>query len=231
MTLIVGIAGGKTSGKDTLADTMRSLELRRNDARNTLIARFPDAFKVAFADPLKRMLIPLGFPIEVLWGPSEQRDTWTHPILKMTCRKALQYIGDQVGRQMLAPTIWVDLWKQTVSELKTGGYVYKAWRGSEKLDEYWPGAELSHPQDFPAPTLILAPDIRYENEWQAVKDLNGKTVLVDRPGFENNDAHISEAWVRKRARDVVDTILVNFSTYEAWQEKCVQAWTDLTAEP
>jgi len=185
---IVGVAGIKKSGKDTFAD---------------ILLENVHGVKIAFADPLKRMLLPLGFPKEILWGPSELRDEWKHPLLGITARKALQTVGDSVGRQLLSLDLWVVLARNTVKEFLAG-----------KLNSYipWEGGSLLLGSD-PVKLLILS-DMRYRNEHGMVKSLGGTTFLVERPEVESGDPHISEQWCRDQARNEVDHRLSNSSSFE-----------------
>lgn len=57
-------------------------------------------------------------------------------------------------------------------------------------------------KDISSPTIIS--DIRYVNELRAVKERGGKTVLVYRPGFLNDDPNDSEAVMRRFVSHFLD---------------------------
>jgi len=88
---VLGIAGKKGSGKDTLAD---------------YFVREAQFNKVAYADTLKHMVNWLfDIPLDVLWGPSEKRDTRTRTIL--------QEFGTDFARKH-DPDVWIRLFNKRV---------------------------------------------------------------------------------------------------------------------
>lgn len=91
----VVIFGQASHGKDTLAN-MIAEEYGRDHV-----------FRCAFADPLKDAAeVLIGIPRDVLYGPSELRNTYT--IYGKTVRHWLQWVGTQVGREGVSPLLWVD---------------------------------------------------------------------------------------------------------------------------
>ena len=161
--------------------------------------------QVAFGDALKRMLLPLGFPEDVLWGPSEIRDQWVHPVLGVTARAVLQHVGTE-GCRSVDPDFWVKLWADVIDKLRSGKYGYDRTKGAVELL-----VERSNP------VLVIAPDLRFDNEHAAVEAMDDAvSVLVERPEDDGNvDAHASEVWCKAAAAQCVDHVIVNDSTLEA----------------
>lgn len=202
---LIGVAGEKNSGKDTFVQMVRLHQLQQ--------PILDLSFTVAFADPLKRVLLQLGFPASVLWGPSEGRDSWVHPTLKISCRRALQHIGDSVGRG-LSPDLWVDIWAEVVTQLRTGRFTYDPATGLEEIvspEVYQAilseGQNLSESEKLVRarlfrgliPPQIFVTDIRYQNEFDRFLSLGGRPVLITRPDKSGTDSHVSESWVQTSA--------------------------------
>lgn len=209
---IVGIAGAKRAGKDTLATEILKL------ASCTLVkgvyggelGGIHRVFTVAFADALKRMVVPLGYPIDVLWGPSEKR-TWVHPVLGISARDMLQRLGTEVARQ-IDPDFWVKAWCDVVDKIDAGNYTY---------------APASGLQEMAVPTsvgvFIVVPDLRFANEHAELARRGAYTVLVERdtPGQSGQDVdqHVSERWCREAARQFVHEVVVNDGPVEALEPR------------
>jgi len=64
--------------------------------------------------------------------------------------------------------------------------------------------------------LIVAADVRFENELDAVRSLGGWTILVRRPGFEG-DSHVSEALAEQPPK--WDFVLENDGSIEDLEAK------------
>lgn len=92
--MIIGIAGRKGSGKDTVAKFM----LDTIGSHTAVIA--------SFADPMKEMVQVLGIDRQALWGPSEEREKIV-PAYGKTTRHILQTLGTEWGRELIDPDIWV----------------------------------------------------------------------------------------------------------------------------
>ena len=96
-TFYIGITGEAGSGKNTLADML-------NVNFDTKI--------VAFADPIKEMLVALG--IEDI----DKYKTIPHPVLGKTSRFLMQRLGTEFGRKYLGEDIWIKVLKSRVKDLK-----------------------------------------------------------------------------------------------------------------
>lgn len=78
-----------------------------------------------------------------------------------TPRWAMQTLGTEWGRNLIGENLWVELWRCEVERL------------------------------LKKQALVVVDDLRFNNEWSAVKSLGGLVVRVDRPGL-TADVHSSE---------------------------------------
>lgn len=96
---LIGIAGRKRSGKDTLA------------ARLVNVHGYT---RVAFADPLRAMALALDPLVRTNAGHVLRLselvafDGWEHAKEHTEVRRTLQRLGTEAGRQVLGDTIWID---------------------------------------------------------------------------------------------------------------------------
>lgn len=163
---LIGIAGKKQSGKNTVANILRSLTINLpidNDIIDFVKNRLIDTksldlyskYKTAsFAYPIKICAsLMLNIPVEAF--ESEDFKKQVIPEFGITYRQFLQKLGTEVGRN-IHPDIWVN-------------YVIK--------------------QIGNKPTIIT--DVRFKNECDAIKNNNGLLICVKR---NNNiiDTHLSE---------------------------------------
>lgn len=197
---IIGIAGRNEdgssigSGKDTAADI--------------LVDRFGFT-KMGFADALKRtvkQLWPL-FTEESLWGPSHLRGTAFPEYGGLTARRACQFVGTEIGRE-LDPYIWIRKAREVWVDLSHGNCSYHRTRGI-------------YPSDAPPPAGVVVADTRFENEGDAIHEDRGRIWLVDRArGLVNQTAnHRSEAGLPGR---LIDGIIRNDRDLESFQETVEQ---------
>ncbi len=85
-------------------------------------------------------------------------------------RRGLQLLGTDVVRECFDQDHWIKAWKKSVQTMTT-----------EKE-----GSDL----------VILADDVRFENEAQAVKSLGGKIIYIESPAKNTSiDTHKSEAGI------------------------------------
>jgi hypothetical protein len=140
---------------------------------------------ISFGLPMKAMLA--GFYATAGLTP-EQIDQRLHgpakelrdPLLgEGTPRRALQTLGTEWGRDLISPALWVGHWQA---------------RARLALD---------------ASALVIADDLRFENEALAVRALGGIVVEVEREGVSRSGAHVSESGVSP------DAVLLNDGAPEA----------------
>lgn len=205
MPKLIGIAGLKTSGKDT---TCRFVQ---NNAQGF-------SQRVAFADKLKIMAArALG-----LEGPNEEL------IARMDCfkengvltataysppgagtpvafhshisgRQYLQYFGSN-ARKVFGDTFWIDQILPTPSD--------KYDLNSYNLGYRYPDADL-----------VVVTDVRYPNEAERIRALGGVVWKVWRPGIES-DGHDSEVPIPD---EYVNWVIPNDGSMEDLEHQTIRA--------
>jgi hypothetical protein len=169
--MLIGLGGWKGSGKDTVADA--------------IVAARPNEFvKIGMSDALHEAMLALN-PIVYPGSPLTPSLTYSEAVathgyvrakaLFPEARRLLQALGTDVGRNLLAPDLWVEKMRTRAEERMEYGY------------------------------SVLVTGIRYPNELEALHALNGITVWVDRPGLNppSTEAHDSETSVTEQDFDVV----------------------------
>jgi hypothetical protein len=99
--MIIGITGYATSGKSTIAQALCARGFTR----------------LAFMDPLKDMLRAIGLSEEELNGQLKTKPSAR--LLGKTPRQAMQTLGTEWGRQMVANDLWVHLWSLRAERAST----------------------------------------------------------------------------------------------------------------
>ena len=122
---------------------------------------------VSFASPLKRMLGVFlscaGYGHDCIESMLFEKKEQRIPEFGVTPRHLMQTLGTEWGRTCVSPTIWVDLWKASVMKWLDGGL------------------------------NVVVDDMRFPNEWDAVKALSGECWYITRPRTEKLDTeHGSE---------------------------------------
>jgi len=152
-SVIVGLCGRKRSGKDTLAEE--------------LVERYGYT-RVAFADPLREMLLALDPVVEQgdytrtlrvsdMVATRGWEDAKAHPEV----RRLLQRLGTEAGRVTLGENVWIDAARRKIDAIE-------------------------------GPVVVT--DVRFPNEADAIKDWGGYLARVVRPGYESSDdTHVSES--------------------------------------
>lgn len=166
--LIIGLSGVAGAGKDSTAD---------------ILVRDHGFVKMSLADPLKQFCRRVyAFTDEQLWGPSECRNAEDKRYPRrdgsfLTPREALQLLGAEWGRRCYQNT-WIDLCLRTAQELLTDGGVelqYTQQLGLAKRTDWLRGRTRSV-------MGVVIPDVRYRNEWAAIKEAKGIVLRISRPG-------------------------------------------------
>ena len=166
---LIGISGKAGSGKNTVASFLQDID-----------SSFEQK---AFAAKLKKIAsILTGEPIQNFEDQEFKKeflgDEWstyveampfadltkTNMELRMTVREFMQKLGTDGLRENLHPNVWVNA-------------LFADWRGP-KMDEY-------HPSKW------IITDVRFPNEYEAIKDRGGIILRVERTGLELMD-HSSE---------------------------------------
>lgn len=209
--MIIGISGKKQSGKDTICNIIRALDIwdRRDELNiwtscktreefakefvweNTMFLEASKWKKHAFADKLKQMASTLlDVPIEY-WedgefkndlNPSGLTSSWGRTY---TNREILQVVGNTL-REYLDPNVWVNT-------LFKGYTVYPSKLVNSEREKVgnWDESCNGIPTVNNEYPWWIIPDVRMPNEVEAVKALGGVLIRVNK-ACEEFDRHISE---------------------------------------
>lgn len=164
---IIGIAGFKRCGKDTLARAIAAGAQARGMA--TAI--------IAFADPL-RQAAAAAYGVNVAEFTDDALKDSVVEAWGITRRQMLINLGEAM--RGIDPDHWVKTWRSGVKHTcKSAKMELAALAGSYSA--------VAH-----VPTLIITPDLRFVREAQAIHDAQGINVLLQRAGV-TWDGHINEA--------------------------------------
>lgn len=139
---------------------------------------------VPFAGPLKAMTRAFGLTAAEMAG--ELKESPCDALCGKTPRQFMQWLGTEFGRHMVGPDIWVNAWRRNVERAvevqqmdRTCGY-----RGR----------------------LIVADDVRFDNEAAAIRAMGGRVIRIERPGAGSRSGagHASELW-----RGTPDLVILN----------------------
>ncbi len=120
---------------------------------------------VKFAGPLKSMIQSMLSDIGIddpLRYTDGSLKETVIPFLGVSCRHMMQTLGTDWGRALIKPTVWVDVTSAKIMRL---------------LDDGW---------------KVIVDDMRFPNEYQAIRDLGGSCVRITRPGRTAPNGHPSE---------------------------------------
>ena len=110
---------------------------------------------VSFAGPLKRMLgiflSSAGYGHDRIENMLFEEKEEKIPEFGVTPRHLMQTLGTEWGRDCIGPDVWVDVWKNSVQKWLDGGL------------------------------NVVVDDMRFPNEWDAVKSLEGECWYITRP--------------------------------------------------
>ena len=196
--MILGIMGKAGAGKDTFAD---------------LLVKEHGFVKIGLADEMKRWLKRVfDFSDEQLFGPSQARNAPDERYRRpgdpendgafLTPRKALQVLGTEFGRYCYE-NVWIDLALRTAKAVQ-GGQVYTQKRGL-----------VPHHEDFTGlvGTPVVIPDVRFQNEFDAIRAVGGVMLRITRPGA-GAMTHISETEQDSIPDHAFDHVYANTGTVD-----------------
>lgn len=201
--LLIGISGLAGAGKDTVG---------------AILAGCYGFASMAFADPMKRAVAEwFDWGQERLWGPSANRNAVDGRYGGLTARKALQFLGTEIGRELYG-NVWVDLGLRNAGKVLAGaGYGPK--EGvivNESIA--WEGVAIT--------------DVRFANELEAIRAAGGFLVRVTRPGSGLGGAaglHASEREQAAIPDSAFDAVLSNDGTIDDLAHKVEEALTSFRA--
>ncbi len=195
--MIIGVSGKAGTGKDTFADALADLGF----------------VKISQADPMKRFCREvLGFTDEELWGPSSARNRPCERLGGLSARHALQTLGTEWGRVHCHDTMWIDhaltVARRLLFPLLEGDAPWK----------YTPQRGLYLGEEYEAPARgVVIPDVRFQNELDAIKAAGGRVVRLRRDGAGLQGAsamHASELEQDAIPDSAFDVMLENVGTVE-----------------
>lgn len=198
MTQVIGITGSKRHGKGEVAAAITRLvpgavevgfawKLKVSIMRSLGFDR-PEADLIALADSFK-----VGANISILYQEPDAlvepfQDTAT--LHSLTGRELLQWFGTEGGRHTFGDSFWVD------QVLPPG------------LDLTKDALAVAMEARYPGAPVVAISDVRYDNEAQRVKDVDGLVWEVIRPDLvdSSKDEHASEAGIDPL---LVDCTIIN----------------------
>ena len=163
---IIGIAGFRRSGKDTLARAISELAQARGFAIAT----------IAFADPLRKAAAA-AYGVDVAEFTDDKLKDAVVEAWGITRRQMLINLGEAM--RGVDPDHWVEAWRRAVTKAQ--------WQaGGDRL------GNSPSILDYPEVRIVITPDLRRVNEAQAIYAAGGINVLLRRSGV-TWDGHINEA--------------------------------------
>ena len=209
--MIIGITGHCEDPKG-----VRRVAGAGKDAAADFLVKSHSFVRVALADPLKRICQDaFEFSDEQLWGPSAARNA---PDLRfprpsepsfLTPRYALQQLGTEWGRECYY-NVWIEYGLRVARRLEEGGCYYDQKTGLRP----WISVDDSLVK---AKTDVVFTDIRFFNEYNAIRAAGGKVVRVSRQvpeAFNDglNSSHQSEVELVSWEDEKFDYVLQNSGT-------------------
>ena len=163
---IIGIAGFRRSGKDTMARAISELAQARGFAVVT----------IAFADPLRKAA-SAAYGVDVTEFTDDKLKDAVVEAWGITRRQMLINMGE--GMRNFDPDHWVKAWRRALDTVR--------WQaGGDRL------GNSPSILDYPKVRIVITPDLRRVNEAQAIHAAGGINVLLRRSGV-TWDGHINEA--------------------------------------
>lgn len=176
---IIGICGKARSGKDTAAQAILDHIMDYSDK-----VEFEAGYVVgieSYAAPIKSMIAMLldFFDKGAIMQPETlqpyidgDKKEEIIPEIGMSTRVLMQTLGTEWGRNIVNPDIWLNSMRARLAKYP------------ELVDHGYKGA------------FVLIPDVRFENEAKALKDLGATILYVDRAVDEVGDGdHSSESGI------------------------------------
>lgn len=151
--------------------------------------------RMSFADPLKtiadKFFDVIGVDPFNLIGKDRPVPTWVD--IKVTPRHVWQTLGTEWGRNAIDPDLWVKIAKYRVA--------------------------LMQKQNDGYSVPIVFDDVRFLNEFDAIKAMGGEMWVVNRPGIESN-GHVSDGLLTDQ---MFDRAVMNDGDLEALKHEVSNA--------
>lgn len=179
--MIIGISGKAGAGKDTTAAILCELLRDVNEGFNPPII-------LSFAYTLKRVsAFILNLPIEN-FNTESGKNTFL-PSWGMTIREFLQRLGTDAVRNNLHPDAWVIP-------------VLDEYTRRMNLNRYLNTRKKESNDPLVYESIVIVPDLRFQNEYNAIRNLDGITIRINRPGLVTMN-HVSETQLDNSTWDFV----------------------------
>ena len=197
--MVIGIAGKKRSGKDTIADH--------------LVGCY-NFERYSFANPIKEACKHLfGFTDEQVYG--DLKDVIDHN-WGITPRLALQIMGTEIFQYDI---------QDRIPELKSIGRShwvkrFEMWYNDKLILEN----EINNFQDDGTFHVVI-PDVRFQHEIDGIRRAGGKIFKVVRPNLTFEDTHPSE--MEQDAITDIDYIIINDSDISTLHKKIDEIILDI----
>lgn len=167
--MIVAFVGPKGSGKSAAAQVLRQRGFQYKP----------------FAGPMKDMLRGLGVPEECLTG--DQKEDPLTLLSGQSARHGMKTLGTRWGREEMHPDFWVNLLVEQIAQVIDGVTETHYHRSG--------GSVQSIPDRKLNLINFVIDDMRFPNEYEAIKNLGGIVIRIERDGYEHDAEHPSEAHV------------------------------------
>lgn len=181
---VIGLAGPKYAGKDTAANLLEGV----------LSAAGISYRRIAFSDPIKRMLQTMLSDMGISWSGlhDPKRKEEIIPELGVSYRHLMVTLGTEWGRDLINRELWLQPVRHVCETL---------------------------PQDM----VLVITDVRMPNEAKLIEDLGGEVWEVYRPGANYSTEHVSESGlpvgcVRRTLRNWGSLEDLNTEVVKAWQD-------------
>lgn len=137
----------------------------KDTAAKALKKILPDAMILYFADTLKQIAaLALGLPLDHFYEDINKEGSYEiAPGILMSGRELLQKIGTDAFRNNIHPDFWVHAMMRKIKELPKEHIKY-----------------------------IIIPDVRFPNEYDAIRNNGGYIIRIIRPSIHATDDHPSE---------------------------------------
>lgn len=211
MTVLVGLHGRLTSGKDTAFGFIKEAA-----AEGGLVA-----VRQGFADKLKLSAVrALGY------RPGNMEETLeicnelksdghkvevTYPVYglprdshSISGREYLQFYGTEAHRDVFGYDFWVDALLPT--DTYTGGTIGPQTVGMEATGK----TQWKWHNNFEGADIAVVTDVRFRNEAERIRELGGKVWEIWRGNY-NGESHASEI---RLATDMIDGVIDNTGTLD-----------------
>lgn len=147
--------------------------------------------KMGMSDPLLKMALVLDPIIPIPESPNSMRLSKIVDLVGYVqakqypeVRRFLQMLGTEVGRNMIDSNLWVNLAEKNIEKVVDGG------------------------------GKVVLTGIRFENELNLIRDMDGENVWVERPSVRQNTEHSQHASEATLTPDDFDRTLLNHGSLE-----------------